>query len=183
MKKLERMLASGLAVGLLALGALASMATSAPRPRPTHKPVYMSWEKLRTAARVEAPRPIGKRGKIYTFGSLLFLAEPNQGIHVIDNARPEAPRQVAFLRVPGANDLAIRGRFLYADSFVDLVIFELSESPFGVRYARRVENVFPYDMTGTMTRNLRFFPWGVDRRRGVILRWEKIDPKEAKERS
>ncbi|MDY0002869.1 MAG: hypothetical protein RBU30_16340 [Polyangia bacterium] len=168
------------AVGLLCLAGLASVATSAKRPPPTHRPVYMGWKEFRASAEVQAPREIQKRGKIYTFGTALFLSEPGEGIHVIDNSSPEAPRQVAFLRIPGNFDLAIRGRYLYADSFVDLVIFEVSPAPIGVRYARRVKNVFPYDMTGTMPRNQRFWPTGVDRGQGVVLRWEALEKKEGR---
>ena len=169
-----RLLGSITAVALLALAGLASVATSARPPRPTHKPVYLSWRDFRAAVEVQAPRRIEKRGKIYTFGTLLFLAEPGAGIHIVDNRSPDAPRQVAFLKIPGSSDLAVRGRYLYADSFVDLVIFEVSEAPFGVRYVRRKRNVFAYDMTGTMPLNRRFFPSPVDRGRGVIVRWEAL---------
>lgn len=158
---------------LLFVAAYLSVATSY-RPHPTHRPIYMSWRKFRSAVKVLPPQAIGKHGKIYTWGPVLFVSEPGQGIHVIDNERPENPRQVAFVRIPGSTDLAVRAGYLYADSFMDLVILEVSTSPISVRYLRREKDVVPYDASSAMQQGRRFFPTEVNPRKGVVVGWEAL---------
>lgn len=165
---------------LLMLAGLASVATSyvPHRPRPTHEPVYMSWKAFRQSARVLPPRPIVERGKIYKWGRLLFLVEPNQGVHVIDNSQPKAPVARAFIEAPGTMDIAGRGRHLYIDSFVDMLVIELTERPLSLRLVRRIKNVFPYNHLQTVPRwsrqKDRIWPRYPDRRKGVVVGWKPI---------
>lgn len=87
------------------------------------------------------PRPINKTGKIYIFGDYLFISEPDEGIHVIDNSDPSAPRNLLFLEIPGTADLAINDNILYADSYIDLLSFDVS-NPFKIKLIDREEDVF-----------------------------------------
>jgi len=72
-------------------------------------------------------RNIDTVGKIYVKGSYVFVNEPNQGIHVIDNSNPGHPVQTAFLRIPGNLDIAIRGNILYADMYDALLAIDISD--------------------------------------------------------
>ena len=65
-------------------------------------------------------------GKIYIYGNYIFLNEPDAGIHIIDNSQPTAPKNLAFIPIPGNVDLAVTGNTLYADSYSDLVTFDIS---------------------------------------------------------
>ncbi len=106
------------------------------------KPVYMSTSELRDAVKILPPRTIQEAGKIYFSGNYLFLNDPREGIHIIDNSNPSDPTRIAFINVPGNFDLAVKGNYLYADSFIDLLVFDISDVN-NVKEVRRVENVFP----------------------------------------
>ncbi|QDH81432.1 hypothetical protein FKX85_21315 [Echinicola soli] len=88
-----------------------------------------------------SPRDIQKKGKIYIFDDFLFISEPNKGIHVIDNTSPANPKNISFIEVPGAADLAINDNILYADSYIDLLSFDISD-PRDISLANREEDVF-----------------------------------------
>lgn len=65
-------------------------------------------------------------GKIYIYEDYLFINEPLEGIHIFDNSNPANPKAVSFVKIPGNVDMAIKDNTLYADSYVDLLTFDLS---------------------------------------------------------
>jgi len=85
--------------------------------------------------------PAKKTGKIYIYNDFLFINEPNEGIHIYNNANPSAPVNVAFLKIPGNVDLAIQNNILYADNFIDLLAFDLSDMN-NIKQVKRVTDVF-----------------------------------------
>lgn len=82
-----------------------------------------------------------KTGKIYIYNDFLFINEPNKGIHIYNNANPSAPVNLAFLQIPGNMDLAIQNNILYADSYVDLLAFDISIIN-NIKQVKRVNDVF-----------------------------------------
>jgi hypothetical protein len=86
---------------------------------------------------------LGNPGKIYIYGNYIFLNESNVGIHIIDNSQPSAPRNIAFIPIPGNLDLAVTGNTLYADSYSDLVTFDIS-NPLAVVAKKFTNDAFPY---------------------------------------
>ncbi|KLT66300.1 LVIVD repeat-containing protein [Pedobacter sp. BMA] len=82
-----------------------------------------------------------KTGKIYIFNDYLFINEPAKGIHIYNNSNPATPVNVAFLQVPGNVDLAIQNNILYADSYVDLLAFDISNIG-NIKQVKRVNDVF-----------------------------------------
>lgn len=158
------------------------VATSPAIRQPTHEPVYMPWKQFRSSVEVMPPQPIKKRGKIYIKDNYLYINEPNKGIHVIDNTNPQAPVPKCFLNIPGNTDLSIYGSYLYADSFVDLLVFALTIYPEDIILVNRISDVFPYnayqnqpfaDSDNTNSR-FDFFPSRVNQRKGVVTGWRKI---------
>lgn len=105
-----------------------------------YTPVSFTTAQVRQA-RVESGRPLVKPGKIYTKDGYLFINELKEGIHIIDNRNPASPQTVAFLRIPGNGDIAVRNNILYADSYMDLVAFDISNLS-DIRVVKRVEGVF-----------------------------------------
>lgn len=85
--------------------------------------------------------PAKKTGKIYIYNDYLFINEPNEGIHIYNNANPSAPVNVGFLQIPGNVDLAIRNNILYADNFIDLLAFDISNMG-NIKQVKRVTDVF-----------------------------------------
>ncbi len=106
-----------------------------------NEPVLRAVAEIRQAGQPAGPRKITEVGKMCFYNGYLYISAPGQGIHIVDNRKPSAPRQAGFIELPGTYELAIRENRLYADSYIDLVWFDLSdpERP-GVK--GRVENVF-----------------------------------------
>ncbi len=97
---------------------------------------------VRDGVQSEAARTMSKPGKIYTKDGFLFVNEQKQGLHVIDNTDPTNPKIIAFLKIPGNGDIAIRNNILYADSYMDLLAFDLTNIR-AIKLLKRIQNVFP----------------------------------------
>lgn len=124
-------------------------------------PVYETTEVLRDAVSVMPAQAIEGTGKIYAHNGYLFLNQPSEGIHIIDNTDSANPRPISFVNIPGNFDLAAQGDILYADSYIDLLALDISD-PKNVSVVKRVENVFPrYNSYG-------FYP---DEERGIVTSW------------
>ncbi len=106
------------------------------------EPVYATTSEVRAAFDVVAPQVIKTTGKIYYLNGYLFINEPGEGIHVIDNKDPKNPQNIAFINIPGNYDMAAKGNILYADSFIDLLAIDISNVN-DVKIVKRVEDVFP----------------------------------------
>jgi hypothetical protein len=105
-------------------------------------PVTIRTDDLRSAVAVEAPRPLQTSGKIYYRAPYLFINEPGEGIHIIDNSNPASPVNLSFVTIPGNYDMAVVGDYLYADSYIDLLTLDIG-NPQQVELINREENVFP----------------------------------------
>ncbi len=127
-----------------------------------YEPTYTPLEELRSSIQLAEARPIKTVGKIYRRGDVLFINEPGKGIHIVDNADPSKPNLKSFLEVPGNFDLAVKENTLYADSYIDLVAFDISNIS-DIRPVARLENVFhDYNYPSEFR---------VDPSRGLITGW------------
>ena len=106
-------------------------------------PVYLSYDALRSSFEVGTPLAVEKPGKIYFYGSHMFINEYQKGIHVVDLSDPTQPELKAFIEVPGNVDMAIRNNLLYADSYVDLLVIDISDPEQAV-LSNRIEDLFEY---------------------------------------
>lgn len=107
------------------------------------KPLYTTAAAVRANIRSNAPQAIEYPGKICLAGNYIFLNEVNKGIHIIDNSNPAAPVNKAFIDLPGNVDIAVKGNYLYADFYTDLVTLDIS-NPMQVQVTKFLENVFPH---------------------------------------
>ncbi|MBN1990895.1 MAG: hypothetical protein JW783_15945 [Bacteroidales bacterium] len=131
-------------------------------------PVYMSYNEFRSSFKVSEPQEMVTPGKIYFKDNYLFVNEREKGIHVIDNSNPASPIKIAFYNIIGNVDMAIKGDKLFADSFIDLVVFDISDVQNPIEIGR-VENVFPEVVPiGDF-----YFPCvQVDKAKGIVVDWE-----------
>lgn len=106
-----------------------------------YEPVYTTLGEIRQSISLDEPQPITSVGKIYYKDGLMFVNEPGEGIHIIDNHSPSNPVAKKFLKIPGTYDLAIKGNTLYADSYVDLIAFDISDIN-TIHETGRLEGVF-----------------------------------------
>jgi hypothetical protein len=104
-------------------------------------PVTLSFAELRQPIATAAARELKSPGKIYAKGNYVFINEIKEGIHVFDNSNPSAPKAVAFWPIMGNGDMAIRNNVLYADSYTDLVAFDIS-NPLNIKELSRQKDVF-----------------------------------------
>lgn len=107
-------------------------------------PVYLEMSTIRAKDIVVAPpQELENPGKIYIYGDYLFVNEPQKGIHILDNSNPAAPINVNFIKIDGNVDLAINSGILYADSYVDLLAFDINDIR-NVKLENRVQDVFKH---------------------------------------
>ncbi|MEM9831959.1 MAG: hypothetical protein AAF944_15060 [Bacteroidota bacterium] len=107
-----------------------------------YSPIMMERSQMEAAIGQLPAREIQDAGKIYAYGNYLFISEKFQGIHVIDNERPERPINQGFIRIPGCVDMAVKGTTLFADNATDLIGIDISD-PTNVHEISRVRNAFP----------------------------------------
>lgn len=108
-----------------------------------YQPVYKTTAEVRANIKSNAARPVERPGKLFIRGNYIFLNEVDRGIHIIDNANPAAPRNVAFIDIPGNIDVAVKGNTLYADAYTDLVTLDIT-NPLQVAAKKFIDNAFPY---------------------------------------
>jgi hypothetical protein len=105
------------------------------------EPVYLTPEAMRAAFTVEAPQEVSNTGKIYLYGNYVFLNQPGEGIHIIDNTDRENPEIISFVNIPGNYEMAARGNRIFADSYLDLVVLDITD-PRNVVLTKRIEDIF-----------------------------------------
>ena len=106
-----------------------------------YQPVSVNKADIRSGVAVEPGKLIEGRGKIFFKGGYLFVNEPKNGIHVIDNRDPRNPTNIAFIKVPGSFDITVKNDLLFTDSFMDLVTFDISDLN-NIHEVNRLEDYF-----------------------------------------
>ncbi|MCG8307881.1 MAG: hypothetical protein MI975_10865 [Cytophagales bacterium] len=129
------------------------------------EPVYISTEELRASFDIMPPVEVTNTGKIYLYQDYILLNEPGKGVHIIDNKNKEQPDAISFVKIPGNYEMAVQGDRLFADSYVDLVVIDISD-PSNVKLTKRIEDIF-LDLA---VQNQYY-----DVEKGIITDWE---PKE-----
>ena len=113
-------------------------------------PVIKSLAEIRSSVAVSAPRETDADGKIYVTENNLFYIAQEEGVHIFDNTNPAAPQNTIFLNIEGVHDIAVKDDMLYADNYVDLLVFDISNLE-NITLINTVENamsfypVFPVD--------------------------------------
>jgi hypothetical protein len=138
-----------------------------------NEPIFMSAESFRNSVKVTTePHKISSIGKMCFYNDYLYISEPEKGIHIIDNRNPENPQIVGFIQLMGNADLAIRNGLLYADSYVDLVWFDIS-NPAQPELKGRLDTIFTSALPTTDNQ------YGIDyakcfgeKNNGIVVGWE-----------
>lgn len=106
---------------------------------------FMTFEEFRAMGiEVEEPKEIIDAGKIYIYNKLLFVAEKNSGVHVIDNSDKKNPIPKAFIKIYGNLDMAVKDGYLYLDSYMDLVVLDVRDLS-KIKEVNRKNSTFIYD--------------------------------------
>lgn len=91
-----------------------------------YNPIYVSKAEIHPGISVETSRSLDNPGKIYAYQNYIFINEPMEGVHVYDNSDPTHPQQLAFYKLPGNTDIAIKNGILYANVYFDIVGIDIS---------------------------------------------------------
>ncbi len=129
----------------------------------SYQPVYSTTAAIKAETGLIASVALSSPGKIYLKDKNLFINEIGKGIHLFDNSNPSAPKPLGFLNIPGNYDLAILGTTLYADSYVDLVLFDVSNLS-TIKEINRIEGFF---------KNYNSMGFYADPVKGIVTSWEK----------
>ena len=105
------------------------------------EPVYLTLAEIREGVDIAAPKPIEERGRIYLYKNWIMINEPGNGIHIIDNSVPQSPSARQFIEIPGNYSFSVRNDLLYADSYIDLVVLDISNMD-AVSEVNRLEGIF-----------------------------------------
>lgn len=106
------------------------------------RPIFQTKASAWAAVKSEAPQTIKSPAKLFILGNYIFLSEPYEGIHILDNSNPVSPVNKAFIPVPGNQDVSVKGTTLYADCGTDLLAIDIS-NPLQASLQNKVLNVFP----------------------------------------
>lgn len=103
-------------------------------------PITVSVAELRSSVEILPTQSITQSGKVYAYQQYIFVNDINKGVHIIDNRNPLQPTNINFLKIPLNNDVSIKGDYLYADSGMDLVVFNIADIN-NIQFVERLEDV------------------------------------------
>ena len=129
-----------------------------------YRPVYKTKQEVWANIKSSAPEELSAPGKIYFKDGFVFLNELNKGVHIIDVRNPSAPQNIAFIHIPGAVDLAVRGNILYADMYTDLIAVDIA-NPQKVKLSHVEPGVFPR----------RYYSSFIEDTSRIITEWVAVD--------
>jgi hypothetical protein len=148
------------------------------------KPVYISYEDMRRFSIITADETdtteeeITAAGKIYYYEPYLLINELKKGIHFYDNTDPKNPEYLGMLELPGNVDMAIKDDVLYADNYIDLVAFDISELPdlSKIIVLKRIEKSLYYNPVSLVREERETLPVyyeKIDSSKGVVVSWKR----------
>ena len=125
-------------------------------------PQYALKSDVQSNIKSGAAQSISTPGKLFVKGSFIYLNEINKGIHIIDYSKPSSPKNVAFIPIPGNLDLAVKGNYLYADEYADLLTIDVT-NPLGAKLIDVKPNAF-----------YSYYGYGIDSNH-IVASWRQVD--------
>ena len=105
------------------------------------EPVYLKVDEIRKDIKIEAPRSLKNPGKLYYYNQYIIINEVREGLHIIDNKNPASPQNIAFVKIPGNIDMAVKNNVLFVDNYIDLLAIDI-QNPKQPKLISRTEDVF-----------------------------------------
>lgn len=106
-----------------------------------YDPVYLQVDEIRKDIQIEAAQSLRNPGKLYYYKEYIIINERREGLHIIDNRDPANPQNIAFIKIPGNIDMAVKNGILYADNYIDLLAIDI-QNPATPKFVSRTEDVF-----------------------------------------
>ena len=131
---------------------------------------FEEWRSIKPDLR--PPNDIQNPGKIYIYKNALYINEKGVGIHIYNNSNPSSPIPIGFIDIHSNFDVAVKGNTLYAGSYSDLLIFDVSD-PLKPIYINREIDVFSVNYRSVTKGYDENYPRKyVNMNEEVVLRWE-----------
>lgn len=159
-------------IGLIALSAIAFSSCkkfTQTKIYTANKPVYLSYEELRSSVQNDNDRALVKPGKIFLNNEYILINDYETGIHIYDNSSPTSPKHIGFINIPGNVDIAVKDNVLYVDSYVDIVSIDISD-PRNAKEISRVDNALSYTIPSSI--NYGYPVSKIDQTQGVVLGYQ-----------
>ncbi len=115
--------------------------------------IYGDLEEVRQTPLLDQSRDVENPGKIFISDQLLLIGEEEKGVHVVDNSDPENPMPTHFINIPGNREFYVKGNFLYAESYYDMLKIDISQigQP---KLVSRVRNAFTEELKNNLGESL-----------------------------
>ena len=138
-----------------------------------YEAVIMYRDDLEKSISIGDPQPLTGLDKIYYKDDYIFLTKRYKGMHVIDNHDPENPVNIAFINIPGCQDVAIKQNILYSDNSTDLVGINISGIPASIAQVSRIAKAFPNPLPPDLDYIPKKFRAYNRPKNTVIVEWKK----------
>ena len=135
-------------------------------------PIVKTLSSIRDNVSVTGQRQTDSDGKIYVAENYLFYIAKEQGVHVFDNHNPASPVNIAFINLEGVHDIAVKGNYLYADNFVDLLVFDISDIG-NIILVQTIENSIAFNPSYPET--AEFFDYEIYANQGEIITGYRLE--------
>lgn len=134
-----------------------------------YAPVYGSEAEMKTISLTTA-QPLESGGKIYVYNKVLYQVENGKGIHITDISAPASPVKKGFLKVSGAQELAIKDNLIFTNNMKDLVIVKIENN--NATTVRRLADSFKNLFTTSRPPERGKFECP-DTEKGIVIGWQK----------
>ncbi|MCC7521108.1 MAG: hypothetical protein IT220_05700 [Flavobacteriaceae bacterium] len=121
-------------------------------------PQTKKLSEIRASVGVKSAQSTDSDGKIYVTENHLFYIAQENGVHIFNNENPQSPVNVAFLAIEGVHDIAVKGNYLFADNFVDLLVFDISNLS-EITLVKTLENTFIFNPE--YPEGVEYYAWDV----------------------
>lgn len=141
-----------------------------------YAPIYAQLDDL-TVKNLEVLPGMENGGKIYLKDNYFYQIENGKGIHIFDVSDKQNPIAIAFVQVPGAQEISIKYNNLYVNSFNDLVLIDITNI-LAVKEKARLNEAF-HIVDTKFPPESGYFEC-VDEKKGTVIGWHKQqlnDPK------
>lgn len=141
-----------------------------------YAPVYGNDTEMKTISLTTA-QAMENGGKIYVYNDMLYQVESGKGIHITDISNPASPVKKGFLKVSGAQELAIKDNLIFTNNMRDLVIVKIENNTAAT--IRRMPDSFKYLFNNSRPPERGKFECP-DPTKGTVIGWQKkkiINPK------
>jgi hypothetical protein len=129
-------------------------------------PVYMDYTSFRNSFEyIPGGVPLEMAGNLFIHNNYILVNDMDKGIHIVDNSDPVNPWVTGFIKIIGNTQMAMQGHYLYANSFMDLLVIDMSNI-YEPKLVSRSYDMFNYSLPMI---NDNYPVADIDKSQGVVV--------------